>query len=102
MLNRIFLMAEALLLILSELGFPKSLFTNYIPMLGPAYGLGCLGVLQTLIASGVLSHHCSLFAQVAGWLLFIVAMANVLAGIFMREKAKSKRSLFKWENYEDL
>lgn len=101
-LNRVFILGECLLLILSEIGFPKSLFANYIPMLGPDYGLGCLGVLQTLIASGVLSHHCGIFAQVCGWLLFMVAMANILAGIFLRDTAKGMRSLFKWENYEDL
>lgn len=101
-LNRVFILAECILLILSEIGFPKVLFVNYIPMLGPEYGLGFLGVLQTLIASGVLSHACGLFAQVSAWLLFMVAMGNILVGIFLRDKAKVRRNVFKWENYEDL
>jgi hypothetical protein len=70
-------------------------------MLGPAYGLGTLGVLQALIASSVLSHHSALFPQIAAWLLFVVAVGNVLAGIFLRQKAKAQRALFKWEDTEE-
>jgi hypothetical protein len=39
---------ECLLLTLSETGFPKRLFEEYLPILGPAHGLGCLGVFQAL------------------------------------------------------
>jgi hypothetical protein len=39
---------ECLLLTLSETGFPKRLFEDYLPILGPAHGLGCLGVFQAL------------------------------------------------------
>jgi len=39
---------ECLLLTLSETGFPKPLFEEYLPILGPAHGLGCLGVFQAL------------------------------------------------------
>jgi len=38
---------ECLLLTLSETGFPR-LFEEYLPILGPAHGLGCLGVFQAL------------------------------------------------------
>jgi hypothetical protein len=39
---------ECLLLTFSETGFPKRLFEEYLPILGPAHGLGCLGVFQAL------------------------------------------------------
>jgi hypothetical protein len=39
---------ECLLLTMSETGFPKRLFEEYLPILGPAHGLGCLGVFQAL------------------------------------------------------
>lgn len=95
-------MLEAILLILSEVGWPKRLFSEFVPMLGPDYGLGTLGVLQALIACSVLSHSCTLFPQVSSWLLFILGVFNMLAGIFLRQKAKATRSLFSWENYANL
>ena len=39
---------ECLLLTMSEIGIPKVLFEEYLPILGPAHGLGCLGVFQAL------------------------------------------------------
>lgn len=39
---------ECLLLTTSEVGIPKRLFEEYLPILGPAHGLGCLGVFQAL------------------------------------------------------
>lgn len=83
------------------MGFPKRLF-DFIPMLGASFGLGTLGVLQGLIASSVLSHHSTLFPQVSAWLLFIVGCFNCAAGIFLREKAKKTRALFKWEREADV
>ncbi|GMK54980.1 hypothetical protein CspeluHIS016_0200360 [Cutaneotrichosporon spelunceum] len=99
-LSRIAILAESTLLLLSELTLPPVLFATYIPMLGPGYGTGALGVLQALIASSVLAHHCTLFAQISAWLLFLVALANILVGIFMRD-AKARRSL-SWENAAEL
>ncbi|KLT46300.1 hypothetical protein CC85DRAFT_234914, partial [Cutaneotrichosporon oleaginosum] len=100
-LARVFILGECILLALSEIGFPAAFFANIIPMLGEEYGLGCLGVLQALIASSVLAHHCRRFAQVFAWLLFIVAMINVLVGIFFRDKAKQHRAM-SWENAAEL
>ena len=37
-----------LVLTLSEIGIPKKLFENFVPILGPAHGLGALGVFQCL------------------------------------------------------
>ncbi|KGB77660.1 hypothetical protein I307_03527 [Cryptococcus deuterogattii 99/473] len=101
-LNRIFILFECLVLILSEVGAPRCLFETYIPILGPAYGLGCLGVFQALIGAQVLSHYCDLFPQVSSWLLFIVGCFNILVGIFLREGAKKKRLVFSWENLSSL
>ena len=39
---------ECMLLTLSEIGVPKRIFENFLPILGPAHGLGCLGVFQAL------------------------------------------------------
>ncbi|ODN84124.1 hypothetical protein L202_00134 [Cryptococcus amylolentus CBS 6039] len=101
-LNRIFILFECILLVMSEIGWPRRLFEYYIPSLGPAYGLGCLGVFQALIGAQVLSHYCDLFPQVSSWILFIVGCLNILIGIFLREKAKEKRLIFSWENVSSL
>ncbi|KAK1925779.1 hypothetical protein DB88DRAFT_539192 [Papiliotrema laurentii] len=101
-LNRLFILFECILLTLSEVGVPKRLFEDYIPILGPAYGLGGLGVFQALIGAQVLSHYCDLFPQVTSWLLFIVGCFNILIGIFMRTGAKRKRLIFSWENVSSL
>jgi hypothetical protein len=47
-LNRIFLVFACLLLGMSEVGIPRRLFEEAVPVLGPAHGLGCLGVFECL------------------------------------------------------
>ncbi|OCF55533.1 hypothetical protein L486_07017 [Kwoniella mangroviensis CBS 10435] len=101
-LNRIFIIFECILLTMSEVGIPRRLFEEWIPILGPAHGLGCLGVFQALIGAQVLSHYCELFPQCSSWLLFIVGCFNILAGIFLRAGAKKKRLIFSWENVSSL
>ncbi|KAK8865857.1 hypothetical protein IAR55_001005 [Kwoniella newhampshirensis] len=101
-LNRIFIAFECILLILSEIGKPRRLFEEFIPIVGPAHGLGGLGVFQALIGAQVLSHYCKLFPQVTSWLLFIIGCFNMLAGIFLRAGAKKKRLIFSWENVSSL
>ncbi|WVQ85460.1 hypothetical protein IAT38_007625 [Cryptococcus sp. DSM 104549] len=101
-LNRIFILFECLLLVMSEIGVPRRLFEEFIPILGPGYGLGGLGVFQALIGAQVLSHYCELFPQVSSWLLFIVGCFNILVGIFLRDGAKKKRLIFSWENVSSL
>ncbi|WRT64073.1 uncharacterized protein IL334_001001 [Kwoniella shivajii] len=101
-LNRIFIIFECVLLTMSEIGIPRRLFEEWIPILGPAHGLGCLGVFQALIGAQVLSHYCDLFPQISSWLLFIVGCLNILAGIFFRGSAKKKRLVFSWENVSSL
>ncbi|WWC58546.1 uncharacterized protein I303_101089 [Kwoniella dejecticola CBS 10117] len=101
-LNRIFIIFECILLTMSEIGIPRRLFEEWIPILGPAHGLGGLGVFQALIGAQVLSHYCELFPQVSSWLLFIVGCFNILAGMFLRAGAKKKRLIFSWENVSSL
>ncbi|OCF33235.1 hypothetical protein I316_04976 [Kwoniella heveanensis BCC8398] len=101
-LNRIFIVFECTLLTMSEIGIPRRLFEEWIPILGPAHGLGPLGVFQALIGAQVLSHYYDLFPQVSSWLLFIVGCFNILSGIFLRAGAKKKRLIFSWENVSSL
>ncbi|WVW82216.1 hypothetical protein I302_104222 [Kwoniella bestiolae CBS 10118] len=101
-LNRIFIIFECILLTMSEVGIPRRLFEEWIPILGPAHGLGCFGVFKALIGAQVLSHYCELFPQVSSWLLFIIGCFNILAGIFLRAGAKKKRLIFSWENVSSL
>ncbi|ORX37317.1 hypothetical protein BD324DRAFT_625675 [Kockovaella imperatae] len=101
-LNRIFIVFECILLTLSEIGIPKRLFENFLPILGPAHGLGCLGIFQALIGAQVLSHYSTTFPQVSSWLLFIIGCLNILAGLVFRSGGKTKRLIFSWENVTSL
>ncbi|WWC86177.1 uncharacterized protein L201_001050 [Kwoniella dendrophila CBS 6074] len=101
-LNRLFIIFECILLTMSEIGVPRRLFEEWIPILGPAHGLGGLGVFQALLGAQVLSHYCTLFPQVSSWLLFIIGCFDILAGIFFRAGAKKKRLIFSWENVSSL
>nr|XP_031861305.1 uncharacterized protein CI109_003277 [Kwoniella shandongensis]KAA5528377.1 hypothetical protein CI109_003277 [Kwoniella shandongensis] len=80
-LNRVFIAFECILLTMSEIGVPRRIFEEFIPILGPGHGLGCLGVFQALIGAQVLSHYCKRFPQVSSWLLFIIGCFNILANV---------------------
>lgn len=54
-LNRLFIIAQVVVLILSELGFPAKFFNVYFPVLGKDFGLGALGLIQMLF---VLNSLC--------------------------------------------
>lgn len=47
-LNRLLIIFQAVILILSELGFPSVLFERFFPVLGKNFGLGALGLMQML------------------------------------------------------
>ena len=47
-LNRLFIIGQAVVLILSELGFPSKFFETFFPVLGKEFGLGALGLIQML------------------------------------------------------
>jgi len=95
-LNRLFIIFQAFVLILSEISFPSSFFTRYFPILGKNFGLGALGLIQMLIGAAILSHHVNTFTLVSAFFLFSLGCVNVLVGLIFRESAKSKRSISSW------
>jgi len=98
-LNRLFIIFQVLVLILSELGFPSTFFTRYFPVLGENFGLGALGIIQMLIGAAILSHHVNTFTLVSAFFLFSLGCVNVLVGLIFRESAKSKRSFTSWRDH---
>jgi hypothetical protein len=47
-LNRLLIIGQVIVLILSEMCFPLRFFDRYFPVLGQNFGLGALGVIQML------------------------------------------------------
>jgi len=41
--NRLLIIGQTVVLVLSELGWPASFFTRFFPVLGKEFGLGCVG-----------------------------------------------------------
>jgi hypothetical protein len=74
----------------------ETFFITYFPVLGPAFGLGALGIFQCLIGATILSHHVDDFTLVAAFFLFSVGCLNMFLGLIFREKAKEKRSIRVW------
>ncbi|PPQ80329.1 hypothetical protein CVT25_003612 [Psilocybe cyanescens] len=95
-LNRLFIIFQTVVLILSEFGFPAKFFNRYFPILGKDFGLGALGLIQMLIGAAVLSHHVDTFTLVSAFFLFAIGCLNVFAGLIFRESAKMKRSITSW------
>ncbi|KAI9571923.1 hypothetical protein HD554DRAFT_2168731 [Boletus coccyginus] len=95
-LNRIFIIFQTVVLVLSEIGWPAAFFDRFFPVLGKDFGVGALGVMQCLIGASVLSHYLGDFPLVTAFLLFSVGCANMLVGLIFREKAKDKRSILSW------
>ncbi|KAF7977895.1 hypothetical protein HWV62_2448 [Athelia sp. TMB] len=62
-LNRLLIIAQVVILILSEIGRPQfieNFFATYFPVLGRDFGLGALGIFQTLyVALEVKQSHAS-------------------------------------------
>ena len=121
-LNRLFIIFQAVVLILSEIGFPSAFFNRYFPVLGKNFGLGALGLIQMLlvflfiynhinfsflsdfysifrIGAAILSHHVNTFTLVSAFFLFSLGCVNVLVGLIFRESAKSKRSISSWREH---
>lgn len=98
-LNRLFIIGQAVVLILSELGFPSKFFETFFPVLGKEFGLGALGLIQMLIGAAVLSHRVDTFTLVSAFFLFSVGCLNVLLGLIFRAGAKSKRSITSWREH---
>lgn len=47
-LNRLLIIGQTVVLVLSELGWPSKFFDRFFPVLGKDFGLGALGVIQCL------------------------------------------------------
>ncbi|KAG9106466.1 hypothetical protein FRC07_008816, partial [Ceratobasidium sp. 392] len=97
-LNRLFIIGQCIVLILSELEWPQAFFINFLPVLGPDYGVGILGAMQVFLGAAVLSHHVPTFALVAAFFLFAVGCLNVLLGLIFRSTIKERRALLSWKN----
>ncbi|GJE96407.1 hypothetical protein PsYK624_126040 [Phanerochaete sordida] len=99
--NRLLIIFQIIVLILSEVGWPLAFFDRFFPVLGSAFGLGPLGVFQCLIAAAILSHHCDDFTLVAAFLLFALGCVAVLLGLVFRASARARRSLTSWRGDHD-
>jgi len=95
-LNRLFIAFQLVFLLLSEVSWPMAFFDRFFPVLGSEFGLGALGVFQTLIGATILSHHVDGFTVVSAFFLFSVGCLNIMLGLIFREHAKSKRSIRAW------
>ncbi|KAJ7779532.1 hypothetical protein B0H14DRAFT_2962284 [Mycena olivaceomarginata] len=97
--NRLLIIFQVLILLLSEFGWPSAFFNRFFPVLGKDFGLGPLGIVQCLLGAAILSHHSSEFALVAAFFLFSIGCINILAGLIFRQSAKSKRSITSWRDH---
>jgi len=97
--NRLLIIGQVIILILSEIGWPAAFFDRFFPVLGRDFGLGALGIIQCLIGAAVLSHHVDDFALVSAFFLFSIGCLNMLIGLIFRASAKSKRSLTSWREH---
>lgn len=95
--NRLLIVGQVIVLLLSEFGWPAVFFDRFFPVLGTEFGLGALGVIQCLIGAAVLSHHVDDFTLVSAFFLFSVGCVNILLGLIFREKAKGYRSILSWK-----
>ncbi|KAI6036402.1 hypothetical protein BKA83DRAFT_4162354 [Pisolithus microcarpus] len=93
--NRLLIIFQVVILIMSEVGWPMPLFDRFFPVLGSNFGLGPLGIFQGFMGAAVLSQHVDDFTFVAAFFLFVVACLNMLLGLIFRESAKERRSIHK-------
>ncbi|GBE86971.1 hypothetical protein BKA93DRAFT_392382 [Sparassis latifolia] len=95
-LNRLLIIFQVIVLILSEVRWPAAFFSRFFPILGDEFGLGALGIIQGLLGASVLSHHVDEFSLVSAFFLFALACVNMLLGLLFRESAKARRSIRAW------
>ena len=61
MINRLLIIiAQVIMIALSEVGWPQVFFDRFFPILGSDFGLGALGIMQLLCALGSLRLHLNL------------------------------------------
>ncbi|KAJ7069817.1 hypothetical protein C8F01DRAFT_976952 [Mycena amicta] len=98
-LNRLLLIFQVIVLLLSEFGWPSAFFNRFFPILGKDFGLGPIGIIQCLLGAAILSHHVDEFSLVSAFFLFSIGCLNIFAGLVFRESAKSKRSITSWREH---
>lgn len=96
-LNRLLIIAQVIILFLSEIGWPSAFFQKFFPVLGNEFGVGALGVIECLIGAAILSHHVNSFTLVSAFFLFSLGCLNILVGLIFREKVKIRRSFTAWK-----
>jgi len=94
--NRLLIIFQVVVLILSELNWPAAFFNRFFPVLGRDFGLGALGIFECLIGAAVLSHHVDDFSLVSAFFLFSIGCINMFLGLIFRQKAKERRSITTW------
>ncbi|KIK64925.1 hypothetical protein GYMLUDRAFT_39329 [Collybiopsis luxurians FD-317 M1] len=98
-LNRLLIIGQTVVLVLSELGWPSAFFNRFFPVLGKDFGLGALGIIQCLIGAAVLSHFVDDFTLVSAFFLFSIGCLNMFVGLIFRQSAKAKRSVTSWREH---
>jgi len=98
-LNRLLIIFQVIILVLSEVGWPAAFFNRFFPVLGEDFGVGALGIIECLLGAAILSHHVDEFSLVAAFFLFAIGCLNMFAGLVFRESAKSKRSITSWREH---
>lgn len=48
MINRLLIIAQVIMIAMSEVGWPQVFFDRFFPILGSDFGLGALGIMQVL------------------------------------------------------
>ncbi|KAL4077183.1 hypothetical protein V8B97DRAFT_2080654 [Scleroderma yunnanense] len=96
--NRLLIIFQVVILIMSEVGWPAAFFDRFFPVLGTGFGLGALGIFQGLIGAAVLSQHVDDFAFISAFFLFVIGCMNMLLGLVFRESAKERRSITSWRD----
>jgi len=99
--NRLLIITQVIILILSECGWPMSVFDKFFPVLGTTFGLGPLGVFECLIGATILSHYVDDFTLVAAFFLFAIGCLNIFLGLIFGVKAKRNRSIRAWRSDSD-
>ncbi|CAI2165614.1 13488_t:CDS:1 [Funneliformis geosporum] len=106
--NRCFIAVEALILIFTELGWPRRIF-HWFPMLDDSQTWTFFGFLQTAMGSLILGYDSGigsqsflgqslfLFIVVPGWFVFIIGIIYMLCGTFGGVSLRSRRALGKSE-----
>jgi len=102
--NRIVIALEALILILSEIGWPKRIY-KWFPMLDDSHSWTFFGFLQIITGSLILGYDSGInsidflghslfeFIIVPGWFLFVIGIIYVLLGLFGGVSLKADRRI---------